>query len=96
MSQSPPFTQLAERISQISYTLLGQTPLRTGFLLRRGILYALLSILVAAGYVLLVSGLSLIFGEFITANNPLLIGLTVLALAVILTPLCSRWAAFSA
>ncbi|MBA4380637.1 MAG: hypothetical protein C0393_08190, partial [Anaerolinea sp.] len=72
------------------YTLLGQTPLWTGFLLRRGILYALLSILVAAGYVLLVSGLSLIFGEFIAANNPLLIGLTVLALAVILTPLRSR------
>ncbi|MBU2611263.1 MAG: GAF domain-containing protein [Chloroflexi bacterium] len=90
MSQSHPFTQLAERISQISYTLLGSKPLRTGFLLRRGILYALLSILVAAGYVLLVSGLSLIFGEFIAANNPLLIGLMVLTLAVLLTPLRSR------
>lgn len=76
--------------SVTGYTLLGQTPLRTGFLLRRGILYALLSILVVAGYVLLVSGLSLIFGEFIAANNPLLIGLMVLALAVLLTPLRSR------
>ncbi|MDI6768832.1 MAG: GAF domain-containing protein [Anaerolineales bacterium] len=90
MSQSHPFTQLAERISQISYTLLRPRRLRADFLLRRGILYALLSILVATGYVLLVSGLSLIFGEVIAANNPLLIGLTVLALAVLLTPLRSR------
>ena len=61
--------------------------LRADYLLRRSILYVLLTILVVAGYALLVGGLSLIFGGAIGANNPWLIGLMVALLALILLPL---------
>jgi signal transduction histidine kinase len=61
--------------------------LRTDYLLRRGISYALLSILILAGYILLVSGLVLIFGQSFQVTNPLFIGLAVLILALGLNPL---------
>ena len=61
--------------------------LRTDLLLRRGILYAVLTILVVAGYALLVSWLSLIFGGAIGANNPWLIGLIVALLTLALLSL---------
>ena len=61
--------------------------LRADYLLRRSILYVLLTILVVAGYALLVGGLSLIFGGAIGANNPWLIGLMVALLALALLPL---------
>jgi hypothetical protein len=47
-----------------------QKRLRTDLLLRRGVLYAVLTILVVTGYALLVGGLSLIFGGVIAAIIP--------------------------
>jgi signal transduction histidine kinase len=61
--------------------------MKTGFILRLSVQYAVLSVLAILGYVLLVNGLSLILGYAIPANNPFLIGLLVLILAVALDPL---------
>ena len=83
MSQPQRFSQLA---SWMPHSLRPRR-LRAEYLLRRGILYAVLTLLVVAGYVLLVGGLSLIFGGGIAANNPWLIGLMVALLALILLPL---------
>ena len=58
----------------MGYTILRHRLLRTDFLLRQGVLYALLSILAVGGYALLVSGLTLIFGQVFKATNPIFIG----------------------
>jgi signal transduction histidine kinase len=60
--------------------------LNTDYLLSQGLLFALLSIFTVAGYALLVSGLSLVFGAAVPARHPLLIGLLVFALAVAFNP----------
>lgn len=86
MFQAQRFTQLLDRIRQT----LRSKRLRADYLLQRSILYFLLTILGVADYALLVGGLSLIFGEVIGANNPWLIGLMVLVLALALLPLRSR------
>ena len=59
----------------------------TDFLLSRGILYISLTVLVISGYALLVAGASLMLGRAVPANDPLAIGLLVLVLSVLLTPL---------
>jgi len=45
------------------------------------IVHLLLTILTIAGYVLLVSGLSLVFGDILKPSSPIIIGLMVLLLA---------------
>lgn len=72
------------------YAVLRYRLLNTDYLLSRGLLYALLSILAASGYALLVSGLTLIFGETINAQNPLIVGLMVFILALSLNPFRNR------
>jgi signal transduction histidine kinase len=57
-------------------------------------MYALLSILVLGGYALLVSGLTLIFGQAFKVNNPLFVGVLVLVLAFGLNPLRNRMQRF--
>jgi signal transduction histidine kinase len=59
----------------------------TDYLLSRAVLVTLMSVLIAAGYALLVSGASLVFGEVVSASNPLLIGFLVFILALCLNPL---------
>ena len=71
----------------MGYSIMRYRLLRTDFLLRQGVLYALLSILALGGYALLVSGLTLIFGQAFKATNPLFIGILVLILAFGLNPL---------
>ena len=71
------------------YTILRYRLLQIDYLLSRGILYALLTILAVGGYALLVSGLGLIFSNLVP-NNPYLIGLMVLALVVLLNPVRVR------
>ena len=83
MSHPQRFSQLASWMPQ----RLRPRRLRAEYLLRRGVLYAVLTILVVASYALLVGGLSLILGGVIAANNPWLIGLMVLILALVLLPL---------
>ncbi|MBN2385740.1 MAG: GAF domain-containing protein [Anaerolineales bacterium] len=72
------------------YTILRYRIIHTDYLVRRGVLYATLTILAVGGYALLVSALSLIFGESLRANSPLLIGLIVFVLAVALNPFRNR------
>ena len=72
------------------YAIIRNRLLNTGYLLSRTSLFALLSMLAAAGYALLVGGLSLLFGTQLQSNNPALIGLMVLLLAILLNPIRTR------
>ena len=74
----------------VAYAILRYRSLNTDALISQGILYTTLSILVAAGYGFLASGLSLVFGESIRPTNPYLIGLVVFLLVVLLKPLRLR------
>lgn len=74
----------------VAYAILRYRLLNTDYIFSRAVLYALLTILAVSGYALMVSGLSLIFGDQISANNPLVIGLMVFVLAVMLNPLRTR------
>ena len=74
----------------MGYSILRYRLLRTDFLFRQGVLYALLSILALGGYALLVSGLTLIFGQTFQVTNPLFVGLLVFVLALGLNPLRNR------
>jgi len=68
------------------YTILRYRFLRTDYLLRRGVVYTVLTILAAGGYILLVLGPSLIFGVVVGPDNPILIGLGVFLAALLLNP----------
>ncbi len=74
----------------VAYAILRYRLLNTDYIFSRAVLYALLTILAVSGYALLVSGLSLILGDRITADHPLVIGLMVFVLAVLLNPLRTR------
>jgi len=64
--------------------------LSTDYLVSRGLVYALLMVLSVGGFILLNLGLSLIFGNLLPANNPLLIGIAVVLLVLLLEPLRTR------
>jgi len=72
------------------YTILRYRLVRTDFMLRQGVLYALLSVLAIVTYALLVSGLTLVFGQTFSATNPLLIGAAIFVFALGLNPLRTR------
>jgi signal transduction histidine kinase/putative methionine-R-sulfoxide reductase with GAF domain len=72
------------------YSILRQRLLRTDFLVRQGVVYALLSVLALGGYALLVSGLSLAIGPAFKVTNPLFIGMLVFILALTLNPVRNR------
>ena len=65
------------------YSILRYRLLRTDYVLSRAVLYILLTTLAVGGYILLAIGPSLILGNSIDANNPLLIALTVILAAFI-------------
>ncbi|MFC1997374.1 GAF domain-containing protein, partial [Chloroflexota bacterium] len=71
----------------VTYAILRYRLLNTDYIFSRGVLYALLSILVVTGYALMVAGLGLILGRYIPANHPLLIGLMVFILVLLFNPL---------
>ena len=74
----------------VGYSILRFRLLRTDLLFRQGTQYALLTVLVLGGFALLVSGLTLIFGQSFQATNPLFVGLLVFILALTLNPLRNR------
>ncbi len=74
----------------IAYAVLRYRLLNTDYVVSRAVLYASLSVLAASGYALLVSGISMIFGTVVNANNPFLIGMLVFVLALALNPLRER------
>jgi len=73
-----------------AYTVQRARMLRTDYLVSRGVAYALLIVLALTGYIILTIALSLIFGSVIPADNPLLIGLTVIILVLVMDPLRIR------
>lgn len=72
------------------YTILRYRLLRTDTLVSLGLTYALLTLMAAGSYALLLAGVSLLLGQMVPANNPLLIGAMVLLLALGLEPLRAR------
>ncbi|HNN12416.1 MAG TPA: GAF domain-containing protein [Anaerolineales bacterium] len=74
----------------IGYTILRFRFLRTDDIVRRGFSYALLTILIAIGYALVVAGSGLFFGNYLPANNPYLVGGVLFLLAIFLEPIRIR------
>ncbi len=72
------------------YTILRFRQVNTDYLVSRGILFTLMTLLVALIYALLVAGLTLIFGDVIPASNPWLIGGMIAILALLIQPLRER------
>jgi signal transduction histidine kinase len=72
------------------YVILRFRLLRADAWLRRGMVYALLTIFVVAGYALLVSGIASIFSVAMPSDNPYLIGGLVFVIAVLLDPMRTR------
>lgn len=72
------------------YTILRYRILSTDYFMHRSLLYVLLSIITVGGYALLVSGLSLIFGQRLSSAHPLVVGLTIFLLALLFNPLRTR------
>jgi signal transduction histidine kinase len=71
----------------ITYTIIKFGLPKTDKIINRAIIYSVLTILVAVGYALLVSGTTLIFGKTIFADNPILIGILVFLLALLFNPI---------
>jgi signal transduction histidine kinase/putative methionine-R-sulfoxide reductase with GAF domain len=69
------------------YVILRFRLLRTDYWLRRGLVYALLTVFIISAYGLMVSGLSLMLSTKVSSNNPYLIGGLVFIIAVFLDPL---------
>lgn len=65
------------------YTVLRYRLLRMDYMLSRGILYALLSVLALGGYFLLAMGISFVSGKLIGPEHPILIAVTVFLVAII-------------
>ncbi len=74
----------------IGYTILRFRFLRTDDIARRGVMYALLTVLVIGGYALLLVGLSLILNSSIPADNPYVAGGYILLLVLLLEPIRTR------
>ncbi|MEJ2758977.1 MAG: hypothetical protein P8046_10900, partial [Anaerolineales bacterium] len=70
----------------VGYSILRYRVVNTNFIMSRVLMYALLTVLAGAGYAFLISGLSLIFSDIISMNNPFLIGMVVFVLALAVNP----------
>ncbi|NOH04623.1 MAG: hypothetical protein HND47_22980 [Chloroflexi bacterium] len=71
----------------IGYTILRFRFLRTDELVRRGVMYALLTVLVTIGYALLITGAGLVAGDRLPSNNPYIVGVVLFLLALFLEPI---------
>jgi len=69
------------------YAILRYRMLKIDYILSRVTLYALLSVLAAFGYALLVSGTSMLMGALLPPSHPLVIGMMVFLLAMLFNPL---------
>jgi len=70
------------------YSVLRYRLVRTDYIMGRTFLYSALSLMAVLGYLALAFGASLVFGS--AFNNPLVIGLTVLLIALLLNPIRMR------
>ena len=74
----------------IGYNIMRFKFLRTDDLVRRGVMYILLTVSVIAGYALLVTGVSFMLNTRLPSNNVFLVGGFIFLLAIILEPLRTR------
>jgi len=74
----------------IGYTILRFRFFRADEFLRRGLMYVLLTVLVVAGYGLLLFGISLILNPALPSNNAPLVGGFILLLVLLLEPIRAR------
>lgn len=74
----------------IAFTILRYRWLNTDYILSRAALYGTMLFFAVAGYGLLVTGLTLIFGSIIQTDSPYFIGGTIFAFALLLQPLRGR------
>jgi signal transduction histidine kinase len=74
----------------IGYAILRYRLLDTRSILSRLIMYSLFLVFVAVSYALLVSGLSMIFGDLLQNRHPILVGLAVFIIAMLVYPLRTR------
>ncbi|MDD2923384.1 MAG: hypothetical protein PHQ36_13955, partial [Anaerolineales bacterium] len=70
----------------IGYTILRFRFLRTDEIVRRSVMYILLTILVVGGYTLLVTGAGLLFNAAVTVNNAYFVGAYIFVIALALEP----------
>jgi len=84
------FIPLAILPVSISYSILSYHLINTDYILSRAVLYTILSILAVGGYGLIITGLSLILGDVLFANNPYILGLLFFILALLLNPVRVR------
>ena len=71
----------------IGYTILRYRLLNTDYIFSRALAYTLVTVLAAAGYALLVAGLTLLFGKDIILRNTYITGIIIFLLALSLVPL---------
>lgn len=64
--------------------------MNANFIISRTVLYAFMTTLAVAGYVLFVGGINLILGEATSANNPVILGLMTFFLVLLLNPIKTR------
>jgi signal transduction histidine kinase len=81
------FIPLALFPLSVAYAILRYRLPGTDYILSRVFMYGLLTVVAVSGYALIVSGLSLIFGEMLGLSNPISAGLVFFLLAISLNPL---------
>jgi len=74
----------------IAYAILRYRLLDTDVRVAQAVVYATLAGLSVAAYALILTGLSLILGQVIPANNPVAVGLTLFLLVILFNPLRER------
>ncbi len=73
-----------------AYSMLRYRFASADYMISRAVLYAALTVLSVAFYILLVWGLNLLIGQAISADNPLLVGLMIFIVAALFNPLRDR------
>ena len=71
----------------LAYTILRYRTLRSNTLLKTGIIYGGLMVMIAGSYALLVGGLSVLAGTQLNNSHPFLVGIVVFLIALIIYPL---------
>ena len=74
----------------LGYAILRYRLLDARSILSQVMLYSTLLVIVAVSYALLVSGLSLIFGDLLQNHHPILVGMVVFLIALLINPLRTR------
>ncbi len=74
----------------IGYNIMRFKFLRTDDVVRRGVMYAVLTMFVVGGYGLLILGVSLLFNSALPANNAYFVGGFILLLVLLLEPIRTR------